>query len=340
VLLPRSVKKVLVWHRGALGDVLLSGPALTALAAHYPEACFTLLGAPSRLALLAANLPVAAIWDSQRADWAHLFMPETRLPERLLKLLADFDLAVIFSPQPRPQIAARLQEAGIRAVRWLPTFPSQEQVHVSRFQARHLKEWGINPMPGPFRLIMTPEAQAAAQVWYEAGSGGGKWSLPWVALAPGSGHRLKNWPLANYGELACRLQAGLGARVIWVAGPAEAKWRGKIEVLASAPGQHLLFDLPLPHLAAYLERCQLYVGGDSGITHLVAATGGPAVLALFGPTDPQVWAPPGPQVTVLSCARRCAPCARGREIPCPSAACWEDLTVAQVYAAAVAALGA
>ena len=169
MLLPRSVKKVLVWHRGALGDVLLSGPALTALAAHYPEACFTLLGAPSRLALLAANLPVAAIWDSQRADWAHLFMPETRLPERLLKLLADFDLAVIFSPQPRPQIAARLQEAGIRAVRWLPTFPSQEQVHVSRFQARHLKEWGINPMPGPFRLIMTPEARVGDYVLVHTG---------------------------------------------------------------------------------------------------------------------------------------------------------------------------
>ncbi|MDD3581685.1 MAG: glycosyltransferase family 9 protein [Desulfobacca sp.] len=340
MLSSRLVKRVLVWHRGALGDVLLSGPALMALAAHYPEARFTLLGTPSRLTLLAPNLPVEAIWDSQRADWAYLFMPETPLPERLLNLLADFDLAVIFSPQPRPQIAARLQEAKIRAVWWIPTFPTKDRLPVSRFQARHLEKWGVNPVPGPFRLIPTPEAQAIAQVWYETRGGTGSDSRPWVALAPGSGHRLKNWPLASYEELASRFQESLGVRVIWVAGPAEAERQGEFSALSLAPGQHLLFDLPLPHLAAYLERCQLYIGGDSGITHLAAVTRGPAVLALFGPTDPQIWSPPGPQVTVLSAARECAPCARAREIPCPTAACWEDLTVAQVHAAAVAALGA
>lgn len=60
-------------------------------------------------------------------------------------------------------------------------------------------------------------------------------------------------------------------------------------------------DLPLPQLAGLLERCQLFLGHDSGISHLAAAVGTPCVL-LFGPTDPMVWAPANAQVTILAAA--------------------------------------
>ena len=50
-------------------------------------------------------------------------------------------------------------------------------------------------------------------------------------------------------------------------------------------------------LACWLARASLYIGNDSGITHLAAAVGTPT-LALFGPTDPAVWAPRGPNVRV------------------------------------------
>ena len=53
----------------------------------------------------------------------------------------------------------------------------------------------------------------------------------------------------------------------------------------------------LYELACWLARARLYIGNDSGITHLAAAAGTP-VLALFGPTDPAVWAPRGPNVRV------------------------------------------
>ena len=51
-------------------------------------------------------------------------------------------------------------------------------------------------------------------------------------------------------------------------------------------------------LAAILAQAGVYVGNDSGVTHLAAATGAPT-LALFGPTDPAVWAPIGERVRVL-----------------------------------------
>ena len=57
-------------------------------------------------------------------------------------------------------------------------------------------------------------------------------------------------------------------------------------------------NLPLPHLAALLARCQVVVGHDSGITHLAAAVG-TTTLALFGPTDPLVWGPHSRRACVL-----------------------------------------
>ncbi|MFP3866842.1 MAG: glycosyltransferase family 9 protein [Desulfobacteraceae bacterium] len=335
---PPHLQKILVWHQGGLGDVLLSGPALEALAAHYPQARFTLLGSPAQLALLAANLPVDAVWDSQRADWAYLFMPQAPLPDRLRRLLADIDLAVVFSPRLQTQITERLRAGGVKENIWIPSFPLQERIPVARLQAHYLTLGGIKPLSGSFKLSIAPENRLAARAWYESQGGLGPGLPPWVILAPGSGHRLKNWPWENYQVLAERLQAVFKARVLWIAGPAEEKLLRAIKSYIQAPGHHLLINLPLPLLAAYLSLGQLYIGSDSGVTHLAAVTRGPAMLALFGPTDAEIWAPPGNQVRVLSSSRQCVPCARGREISCPDARCLQDLTVDQVLAAASAVL--
>jgi len=57
-------------------------------------------------------------------------------------------------------------------------------------------------------------------------------------------------------------------------------------------------DLPLRTLAGVLARCSVYVGNDSGVSHLAAAVGAPTV-AIFGPTDPRVWGPRGPRVQTV-----------------------------------------
>ena len=65
-------------------------------------------------------------------------------------------------------------------------------------------------------------------------------------------------------------------------------------LLETVPGACVARDLPLRVLAALLARAGAYVGNDSGVTHLAAASGAPTI-ALFGPTDPRVWAPLGPR---------------------------------------------
>ena len=82
------------------------------------------------------------------------------------------------------------------------------------------------------------------------------------------------------------MAARLSIPVRWCAGPEEA-----IE-------DAVRFD-NLYELACWLASARVYIGNDSGITHLAAAVGTP-VVAIFGPTDPTVWAPRGERVSVLS----------------------------------------
>ena len=103
-----------------------------------------------------------------------------------------------------------------------------------------------------------------------------------AVIQPFSGSPKKCWPLDRYQELARRLPMP----VRWCAGPEDH--------LPDA----LRFD-DLYELACRLATARLYIGNDSGITHLAAAVGTP-VVALFGPTDPRIWAPRGPNVRVIA----------------------------------------
>lgn len=103
-----------------------------------------------------------------------------------------------------------------------------------------------------------------------------------AVIHPFSGSPKKCWPLDRFQELASRLPMP----VRWCAGPEE-----------QLPDAVRIDDLY--ELACWLATARVYIGNDSGTTHLAAAVGTP-VVALFGPTDPRVWAPRGPSVRVIA----------------------------------------
>lgn len=113
-----------------------------------------------------------------------------------------------------------------------------------------------------------------------------RWEGGFAVIQPFSGSARKNWPLERYRELARALGARMPVR--WCAGPEE-------------PLEGAVRFADLHELACWLAGARLYIGNDSGITHLAAATGAP-VVALFGPTDPAVWAPRGPRVEIVATA--------------------------------------
>jgi heptosyltransferase-3 len=103
-----------------------------------------------------------------------------------------------------------------------------------------------------------------------------------AAIHPFSGSARKNWPLERFRGVAEKL----ALPVRWCAGPDEA--------LEDAVRFENLYEL-----ACWLASARVYIGNDSGITHLAAAVGVP-VVAVFGPTDPELWAPRGERVSVVS----------------------------------------
>ena len=328
---PAAIQRILIWHQGALGDLLLAGPALAALSRHYAGARITALGHPERWGLLALSLPLDEVWDSGEARWVHLFS-DGDLPLPLRERLARFQLALIFGPHPQATLHDRLRLAGIPVVHWLPSFPETDAEAVATLQARHLAGLGLHYVPGPFKLEIGPEPEAELPELPGPG--------PWMAVAPGSGSLRKNWPLAHYYEISRALGWKYGLRVVWLAGPAERAMLPYLGPLAEAQGHLLLTNRPLARVARVLSRCRLYIGNDSGLTHLAAAVAGPEILALFGPTDPRVWAPLGPRVRTLR-----APCPQGPEavdgmISCPETRCLNALSPETVLAAAAQVLAA
>ena len=320
--LPSKTTKILVWHQGALGDVLLAGPALQAVAAHYPEARMTLVGGPDQLSLLMAGLPRENVWNAQRAIWLDLFQGGGQIADPLKNLLSQFDLALVFAPHRRPEFLDRFRLAGVGQVFWLPSFPLQAKVPIRQLQAEHLQAGGLRTPLKPFRLAIPEPDLQKARSWMQTRCRPG---TPLAALAPGSGHARKNWPLDSYVELALSLEEHHHVQVWWVLGPAEAGIEADLQKKLPHQELRLLKDLPLSRLAATLGGFQLYVGNDSGVTHLAAALGQPAVVAIFGPSDPVIWAPPGAGTIVIASPQDCSPCTTGREIHCPENICLSSL---------------
>jgi ADP-heptose:LPS heptosyltransferase len=115
--------------------------------------------------------------------------------------------------------------------------------------------------------------------------------VPVVGLHVGANKIPNRWPVEKFAHLADRLHGELGADILLLWGPHEAGLADRfLRAVSFNP-----FRMPpstLHHLAVGFSVCDLAVCNDTGIMHLAASVGTPLV-ALFGPTDPDVWKPVG-----------------------------------------------
>ncbi len=152
-----------------------------------------------------------------------------------------------------------------------------------------------------------------------------------IALVPGAAHASKRWPAERYGELA-RALIGEGHQLVVVAGPGEEQL---VASLQAAAGRELNSTLG-QGVDAVMQACassQLVVGGDTGPLHVAAALDTP-VLALFGPTSTRRWRPLGPGALLVR-PLGCQPCSNHGSARCPLEHhdCMLGLGVAEVLAA-------
>jgi len=114
-----------------------------------------------------------------------------------------------------------------------------------------------------------------------------------------------------------------------VLGPAEGMEVQRVFKELESSDLILSRGLSLVQLASVLEGCRLFIGNDSGISHMAAALGLPT-LAIFGPTDHRVWSPRGEKVEVVRIGLPCSPCPEERFFLCKDIQCLHQIEIADV----------
>jgi len=258
---------------GAIGDFIVSLPALECL---KPDAERDSL----EVWTATANVPLVRFTPHARsiASTGLNLLGVSDPPPRLLEDLARFDSIVSWYGANRPEFRELVDSLGL-PFHFLPALPAAGcGCHAVDFyleQVRGLGGPAVCRSDGIPRIVCRAEDSGRSE------------SRPFAVIHPFSGSPSKNWPLHRFRLLARGLERRMAVR--WCASPDDPPLEGAVYIE------------DLYRLACWLSQASLYVGNDSGITHLAAAAGAP-VLALFGPTDPEIWGPRGGNVRVARLA--------------------------------------
>ena len=260
-------------------------PAIKLLRGRFPDAHLEILGSKPIAALGEKRFYADSIRSLDSPLLARFFARGSELPAELTDYFASFDLILSYLFDPDRIFETNVQRCG--AATFL-TGPSKldNSEHAAFQLARPLQQIGLSLSDASAHLFPNEDDRTAVRHFYDGA----------VALHPGSGSETKNWPIESWIKLGDVLLAK-GNRLLVIAGEADVVRTQKLRAAWTGNQVQFAENLPFPHLAALLER-MLFIGHDSGISHIAAAAGARCLL-LFGWTDPAIWAPANENVTVL-----------------------------------------
>ncbi len=324
--------RVLCARLDSLGDVLLTGPAVRAVAA-AADAVVLLAGpAGAAAARLLPGVDEVLTW---RCPWIELGAPavDPADVEELLRELRSrrIDEAVLFTSfhQSALPLALLLRLAGVQRIS-----ATSEDYPGALLDVRHRVDEQLD-VPEPERALSLAAAAGFALPAGDAGRLAVRRPLPdvralvptdpYVVLHPGAAVPTRTWPAARCAEAAWMLVEA-GWAVVVTGEPAERELTAA--VAAAAPGGtcDLAGATSLAETAAVLAGARAVVVGNTGPAHLAAAVGTP-VVSLFSPVVPaERWAPYGVAHVLLG--DQDAPCrrTRARECPVPGHPCLTSVT--------------
>lgn len=326
--------RILIIHRGALGDFLLLVPSLKMLKGSFPGSQLTVAGRPDITGVVSPGLVDAAV-SAEASAFLPVFENVGHIPPPATAFFARFDGVLALVRDPEHVLERNLAKLGIKHILVRSPFPPENvRIHAAQYLYENavsfleqdaslldLSEFRQDDFGDVFDFSEKEVRQAMLFLR--------RTGLPerdFIAIHPGSGSRSKCWPIERFERLAERLMKN-GRRILWILGPADRRLLDRL----NAPASDRVFadSLPLRQLAIIFSRSAAYIGNDSGVSHLAALAGIPTT-ALFGPTDPAVWAPLGKSVTVLRGSAGCSPCTREEMRDCEHRDCLETITLEAV----------
>ncbi len=295
--------KVLFIRGGAIGDFILTLPAIQLLRTTLPDTAVEILGYLPAIELAKAANLADATRSIEYGPLSNFFIPSGLLDPDLMAYFKSFSVVVSYLYDPDGFFRGNMERCGVSTLIEGPhRVETAEDAEPAAAQlAKPLERLALF-LEEPFvRLQLKAEHATKARQFLETKKNVSS-ATKLIALHPGSGSPRKNWSFESWLEVAERLHGKFpGSAFLIVSG--EAEDRTITEFLSLMFQRQLPFvhahHLPLPEISALLSEAAIFLGHDSGISHLAAASGVPCVLA-FGPTDPDIWAPKNPGVKTVS----------------------------------------
>jgi ADP-heptose:LPS heptosyltransferase len=313
----RQNTKALVIFPGALGDFICFLPALGRLSMLWDVHLL------ARLEFSELLPPWITVGSIERHEVGLLFVESGDPSAALREFLRPYGAIYSWMGNSDANCQRNLRAASNGEIGCFPFRPATARMHISDY---YLSCVGEN---GAARTLLFPAPEAvlwAEDYWSRHGLLG----RDVLGIAPGSGAKEKNWPVDGFKQVIEWWQRERGRAIVFT-GPVEEE-----SGLAGCFGAEVLHARggQLGRVAALLARCSMYVGNDSGLTHLAAALG-TGTLALFGPTDPLEWRPRGTNVSLLSLSVPCSPCVPASMKLCRHRICLRELPPAEVIGSIV-----
>lgn len=323
-------EQILMVHQGGLGDFILCLPAFGSIRRYYPKAQIELMGYPRILQLVERRYYVDQARSIDEAGLGSFYLKDGKLGGAVSRYFAGFDRAFLFLQDRDGIFSDNIRKTGLKGVFSISPFPEKgRRVHVIDHILSSLSSMGIPPGESIPRVFLLEEDRQFAEEWLRHRGDHEGVEKGLVAIHPGSGSRKKLWPVDNFLDLVARITGDLRLKTILLVGPTEGEYLGSGLGRMRSMGPMWAEGLPLIHVASLLDRCRCYIGNDSGITHLAAAVGIPTV-ALFGPSDPEIWGPRGEGVAILRKNPGCSPCNEEELERCNQRRCLELIEVEEV----------
>jgi heptosyltransferase III len=277
--------KILVIRGGAIGDFILTLPAISALRTNFPETHLELLAYPRVAELARAAGIVDGFRSIEARPLARFFARKAELDPEWSAYFESFHVIVSYLFDPDDNFKTNIaRTTGAQFIQAQHRPDESQDLHATAVFLKPLERLAIfdaDPVP---KLTLSHEDDLSGQ---------------WLAAHPGSGSEKKNWPEAHWLELLTQLLARRSANILLVGGEAEGDRLNRIASSLPAGRVRLASNLPLSQLARLLVQTRAFIGHDSGITHIAAALGLPT-LVLWGPSKASIWRPISPNVQLLN----------------------------------------
>ncbi len=287
---------LLLFRIGGLGDLLVALPSIALARLAWKTGRVTLVCRPEYGILLREAGLVHALVDAGSREAAHFFAAATSwTPGEIAELarcggiVAWLQKATVFPP------VAAAKSAGVATARAISP-PAGLQIPLSRYFFAETATLLGYPAGAPpsfdlyARLPVGVERRQAVLKDLDLLDASGN-GICYAVIHPGSGSPLKCWPLDRFLNVAVRLSAS-GLRGVLVTGAADERLEADLRAAVLPAGWAWRARPPLMELAGLLAGAALYIGNDSGVTHLAAACGTPTA-AIFRSEHAKLWRPYG-----------------------------------------------